>query len=416
MTMEQALRTAAETADRPRLSKTRKGFMNVSRQFLLAVLAFGLQAGLVFATEPAANSSAGPTLPSVSAAPVNGAATVPTSVAASTAAPANLPAGISAIQPTGLTCTPPQLGCTVDTHCPSCCCGASGQGGLIGGVGLYLVQPYFQDNMAYGVLGLHTADIVDIRQHMDVAPLIWLGYLTDDGWGGRARYWYLRDGTSQTLLDVTGGNVIASAAPLGLSTGAGSNSATVTSELEMQFLDLEGLADLRSGCWDFLFSTGLRLARIDQTYNFYGTTILESNHSFDGVGPTIALETRCFLGSSGLALYGSARGSVVFGSADQEAVIPLFGAGTADHRDRGLAIGELELGLEYDRRVGNARLFGQIAFVGQDWGGAGNSSRSVAHLPPINQGASGQAFQNSGISVDSDIALLGVCFRIGINY
>jgi hypothetical protein len=188
----------------------------------------------------------------------------------------------------------------------------------------------------------------------------------------------------------------------------------VTSKLEMQYLDLEGLADIRPGCWDFLFSTGLRLLRIDQAYDAYGQSALLSGHSFDGVGPTLAVETRRFLGSSGLALYGSARGSVVFGSANQQAVIPVSDTFAADHRDRVMPIGELELGLEYDHQMSLGRLFAQIALVGQAWGGAGNSSRSTAQVfPSATRGAS---FPSTGVTVDSNIDLLGVSFRIGINY
>jgi hypothetical protein len=398
--INQALSTVAAAAGTPRFSKTRKGFMNVSRLFLLGALVLGLQAGLASALEPAAapvNNSSGPAL-SLTA----------------TAAPADILAGSTPFLSSGLTPVPPEPGCPVESSCPTCC-GACGQ--IIGGVGLYLVQPYFQNNLAYGVVvtpprigASGMADLVDIRQHMDATPLIWLGYLTEDGWGGRARYWYLREGTSQSLQDVSG--IVESAAPLGLSVGFGNDSMTVTSKLEMQLLDLEGLADLRAGSWDFLFSTGLRLLRIDQTYDAYGMVALLSGHSFDGVGPTLCLETRRSIGSSGLAVYGSVRGSLVFGSADQEVNIPVQNTTTADHRDRGMPIGEIELGLEYDRQVGRVRLFGQIAFVAQDWVGAGSSSRSSTNIVPPPSGA----FATSGVSVDSDIDLLGVCFRVGINY
>jgi hypothetical protein len=204
---------------------------------------------------------------------------------------------------------------------------------------------------------------------------------------------------------------LATAALLGLNLPT-SSSVTVTTKLEMQFLDLEGIADLKSGCWDFLFSAGLRIVRFDESYNAYNVTTLQSSHEFDGVGPTLCLETRRFLGSSGLALYGSARGSLAFGSAEQTA---LFGTASAqDHRDRSLPIGELEIGVEYDRQVAGVRLFAQLGFVAQDWVGAGNSSRSTSNITPTS--APSQALPLAGYTVDSDLDLLGVCFRVGINY
>jgi hypothetical protein len=396
MTMDQALQTGAKASDTPRLCKTRNGFMNVSRRFLLGILVLGMQAGFASALEPVpalVNSSTG--LP-------------PRLSIAAAATPANASAGIASILPVGWTTLAPLPGGAADKNGPSCCC-APGQAGVIAGVGLYLVQPYFQDNLAFGeIVTGQSAKAVDIRQHMELAPLIWLGYLTDDGWGARARYWYFREGTNQAIERFSG--IVESAAPLGLGVFAGNHGMNVTSELEMQLLDLEGLADCRAGQWDFLFSTGLRLLRTHQTYNAYGQFALLSGHSFEGIGPTLALEARRFFGASGLALYGSVRGAEVFGSAHQQVAVLVENNAAADHRDRGMPIGELELGLEYGRQVGHAQLFGQIAFVGQAWGGAGNSSRSSTNLTPLG------SFPGTGVSVDTDIALIGFSFRIGFNY
>jgi hypothetical protein len=262
------------------------------------------------------------------------------------------------------------------------------------------------------VPGSRVDKIVDIRQHMEVAPLVWLGYMTDQGWGGRVRYWYFREGSDQTTAPLAApGSTIAiqSAGPLALALPQ-STSLNVTSELAMQFLDLEGLERFQACSWDLLVCGGLRLMRIDETYNAYNSFSLRSSRNLEGVGPTLALEARRPFGASGLNLYGSARGSVVFGTANQDASIPEENVSNADHHNRGVAIGELELGLEYDHQVGHARLFGQIAFVGQDWFGAGNASRSTMHIVP------GGNFVGGGYSVDSDIDLLGVCFRIGVNY
>ena len=157
--------------------------------------------------------------------------------------------------------------------------------------------------------------------------------------------------------------------------------------------------------------------RVDQTYNAYNfanqqSHSLLSNRSFEGIGPTLALEVRRPFGASGLALYASTRGSLVIGSANEEAAatVPGHTLATEDHQDRGVPIAELELGLEYDRPLGQGRLFGQIAFVGQDWFGVGNASRSTIHMLP------GGDFPGGGYNVDSDIVLYGVCFRIGVNY
>src|SRR5262245_60370723 len=82
-----------------------------------------------------------------------------------------------------------------------------GRGEWVPGAGLYLGHPYFQNNPAYNVLQenngvsprLIRADRVDIRHRVGAAPLVWLGYMGEDGVGGRARFWHFRQGTAQTV-------------------------------------------------------------------------------------------------------------------------------------------------------------------------------------------------------------------------
>jgi hypothetical protein len=114
-----------------------------------------------------------------------------------------------------------------------------------------------------------------------------------------------------------------------------------------------------------------------------------------------------------------ARGSAVFGSADQNAGFfgtelrnddpnPQF---ASEHRTRAIPVADLEAGLEYRRQRGGSWLFGQIGLVAQEWFGAGSASRStnatVLTTPrPVLGGA----------PLDSNIAFLGLSFRVGINY
>jgi hypothetical protein len=350
----------------------------------------------------------------------------------------------------------------------------SDRSGVISGVGLYLIQPYFQNNPAYTVFFEKTvntvldptnpntqtlaegADRVNVHQHLAVAPLVWLGYVNEDGFGGRARWWSYRQGTSQTMnlapfagsfstsmqmgqtVIVSTGTLytVTSATPLGLQAfgdtlgiqhGAEATALTVTTELSLQVIDLELLQDFRAGGCNFLFAAGLRLASLDQTYNAYDfqsasaaeLRTLLSSYNFRGLGPTVALETRRPLGDSGLSLYGSARGALIFGSADQNASFggqelrnddpnPQF---ANQHRDRALPVAEMEVGVEYGRPVGRSWLFGQVALVGQEWFGAGNASDSsiatvATTLRPVIGGA----------SVDSNIAFMGLSIRLGLEY
>ena len=352
--------------------------MNAAARFLLVLLVLILPVGLLRAQEPAAAPGATVSVPA-----------------------ADLMGGASMLE-----------------SCADCGCAG---GGWAAGVGLYWMQPYFENNLAYAVGQTNagppvslTVGRVDVSHHMEVAPLVWLGYVSDCGWGARARWWYFRQGTSQTEPAGTAGATLTSAAPLGLSLTGGGAALNVTTKLELQAADLEATQDYRVGSWDFLLAAGVRLARVTQSYNAYfdrgGLNELLSGHGFQGVGPTLALEARRPFGASGLALIGNARGSVVFGSARQRAEVPDLNSIATDHRNRGLPIAELELGLEYARTIGAGRVFGQVGFVGQDWFGAGGASRSSLNVAP------GGAVNGAAYVGDSDISLLGVSFRLGLDY
>jgi hypothetical protein len=229
---------------------------------------------------------------------------------------------------------------------------------------------------------------------------------------------------------------VSSAAPLGLQAfgdtvgiqhGAEATSLAVTTGLYLQVGDLEAFQDFRAGGCSFLFAGGLRLAKIDQTYNAYdaqsGSPLalrnLLSSYNFMGLGPTVALEVRRPVGDTGLSLYNMTRGSLVVGHANQNAIFfgqelrnddpnPQF---ATQHRTRAIPVADLEGGVEYGRKVGNSWLFGQIGLVGQEWFGAGGASRSTnakvqTTLRPVLGGA----------PLDSNIAFLGLSFRVGIEY
>ncbi|MFO0843410.1 MAG: Lpg1974 family pore-forming outer membrane protein [Gemmataceae bacterium] len=357
--------------------------MNLTRPFLLALAALGLHVGVTFgqpAPEPARLPPAAPTTPTAALA-------VPPQ-----ATPTALPAGQSTDQ------------------YPD---------GLIGGAALLLVKPYFENNPAYFVNDrqgkqVHTSEHVDIRHNLQATPQVWLGYICESGVGARARYWYLRSDTSQTLEDPTR---VVTAHPAGLSLIQDhASQLIVDSKLRLHVLDLEGLQAFRGDSWDVLLSAGVRLARISQSYDAFATAAdgfgisLLSRHTFEGAGPVIAGEARRMIGDTGLALYGNARGSLLFGTANQSAAIPVANDVGSDRRHRGLLTGEVELGLEYGCNLGGTWLFGQVGLVGQNWFGAGSASRSTILVVP------GGDFTGGGYSMDSDIAFLGVSFRLGVNY
>jgi Legionella pneumophila major outer membrane protein precursor len=406
-------------------------FMTFARRYILSLWAFGLVVGAASAQAPGAS------LPSSKTEPAD---------------------------------SPPLM-----STAPSTAAGPADGSGWFVGAGFYLVQPYFQNNPAFTVFIQQTRDTTldpskpntqtiaenalraDVSHHMDVAPLVWLGYMNEDGLGIRVRGWGFQEGTGQSVslapfagtykigINSNGERVIVasgalatvtSATPLGLQAfgdtlsiqhGPEATTFSVTTKLSVQVGDLEGMQRFRTGNWDFLITGGLRYVRLDQTYNAYDAQstsaaelrTLSSSYTFEGLGPTIAFELRRPIADSGVSVYGQCRGSLVFGAANQNAVF--FGEElrnddpnpqyATEHRFRSIPIVDLETGIEYGRAIGRTWLFGQLAVVGQQWANAGSASRSTMLNPlavarPVVGGA----------PLDSNIALLGLTFRVGLNY
>lgn len=390
--------------------------MNISKLLLLAaaVLVTGpMGVAVLRATEPDSKSESGfPPTPQ----PPSSSSPSPTFFGQAPFVP--LPGDFTAGSP----------GQSVSGFCDRC---PSYHGFMVGG-GTYVMQARFDNNMAFGVQGtanrsappippgspgVRLAQRIDIDHQMVAAPEMWLGYMSECGLGGRVRYWYFREGTDQIINGSSGGinsTMLFSAAPLGLGLVNGLQIMEATSKLQLQVWDAEAQYRLRAAGWNMLFSGGARFAQVDQSYNAFvpqkGNNALLSNNSFNGVGPTFAVELRHPLGASHVNLYGSVRGSLVFGTGHQTAGIPDQNVFAQDQRDIGIGIGEMELGLEYDHHIGRSRVFGQVAVVGQNWNGAGSASRSSVNVLP------GGSFVGAAYTGDSDINFLGLALRLGVSF
>lgn len=349
---------------------------------------------------------------------------------------------------------------------------AADRSGAFAGAGLYFIRPYFQNNPAYTLFVQQTNDTtldptkpdtrtiaesasrVEVRHRMATAPLVWFGYLTDDGIGVRVRGWGFQEGTSQSVtlppfagayrvggnagetVIVASGTLLtaSSATPLGLqafgdtlSIKYGPETATlaVTTKLLVNVGDAEAVLLTGGPAGDVTVSGGLRYARLDQSYNAYdaqsGGAVLRtlaSGSDFSGVGPTLAVEGRRAV-AGGFRVYGLGRGSVVFGAADQNAAFfgtelrnddpnPQF---ASSRRDRAIPIFDLEAGLDYGHEVGGCWLSGRVGLVGQRWFNAGGASRSTSMNP-----ATTLRPVLGGAPMDSDLSFLGLIVQVGLNY
>jgi Legionella pneumophila major outer membrane protein precursor len=365
----------------------------------------------VAASAPAASSKLAPAVTGVAAAP----AAPVTQTSSSSPAP-TLP--VAGWEPT--LSSEPTLPCLGDTCCENCC---PHHGHIVGGAGVYLVQPYFENNPSYAFYeeGTGPGSRVDITQHMNVAPEIWLGYVGESGLGIRGRWWYFREDTNQTLKPTNSEDLlVSSAAPVGaMLLGTNVDAFNDTSKLQVQLTDLEVTQDFTLCNWSLMAEGGLRLVDITQGYNAFmiagaGAARISSGSTLTAAGTVFGLEARRPL-LAGFSLYGTVRGSVLFGSAKQVAV----SGGSSDlaeltgfsqySQDQVISIEEQELGVEYCRTVCRSRLFAQIGLIGQEWIGPGNASRSVWSSPA-------PAVPNFSTATTSNFGFFGLTVRFGVEF
>ena len=194
----------------------------------------------------------------------------------------------------------------------------------IGG-GVYYVQPNFHTNPAFlrftGTGLTLSTQQSDFRYNMQVAPLGWISYVSDAGWGIRGRYFQFDQGAAGTFTG-DGTSFVSSVPTNGavgsVFAGAPGDVADFSSRLRVEVWDLEGTYTFTSCRWNFLAAAGVRYANLFQSYDAKSTpaggalpSSTSTVSSFNGAGPTFALESKYRFGESGFAVYGSARGSSV---------------------------------------------------------------------------------------------------------
>jgi hypothetical protein len=332
------------------------------------------------------------------------------------------------------------------------CCGHECEHGshLIGGAGFYLMQAFpgsdpalttthitATTTVATGATSTVTQGVTTEFSHdYSVAPLIWLGYVGDSGLGFRARWWRYDESSSASAVNPTlaagpavpvNGVItiptmtISSASVLGLSfTSLGSvngpEQVLATNNIRLNVWDFEATQDFHRGCWTLGVSAGLRYAMLNQSYaaarvGFTGLlppqfqdgdgddailndeNVLLAHHSFNGIGPTASLDIHRPIRNSGFALYGTARGSILFGRSHQSALTlshfqfaetdPADAAENVDTatssslvtvHDQVMPVAEVEAGAEWSRHMGRFVPFVRVGVVAQSWFDAGSAT------------------------------------------
>lgn len=276
--------------------------------------------------------------------------------------------------------------------------------------GIYLVQPVFGTNPAFLVNsgGGNVSRQVDFSHNLEVAPNVWLGYVSERGWGVRGR-WFQFDHGSSSSYAAAPGETITGMSQFALGRAPVNGTIAASSNLAVNVFDIEGTCSIDGAKWSHLLGIGVRYAHMSQDYRATLTNAqtridLTSGHNLNGVGPAFSLETKRRIGESGFAVYGHMHGAIVFGQSKEGQYAISNGTPLQFTREemRVLPVGELELGAEYQRNAGRTRLFVQGGFVGQVWWNGGNASNLDA-----------VGFTSAS---NSDFGFIGLVVRAGVRY
>ncbi len=305
--------------------------------------------------------------------------------------------------------------------------GEARRGGIFAGVGFYLMQPRFQGNPAFQLSTVApgapiTGSQRDFTYTTSMSPQAIIGYETESGLGIRGKGWRF-DQKAQEGATIGLNGFATPANPLGLGgalPAAAGDQVAASSSLRLDVYEIEVTQRWDpSRTWAFVFGGGVRYAFIGQDYAFSATTpgvgttgSVTSHRTFSGVGPILSLDVHRGVGGGGFGLYGSGRGSVLFGATHQQANLSsinpftgLFGLTATNNTSRSSVVSnlEFEIGAEYRRPVGRMELFLQAGFVGHVWFGAGNASNTDSTF-------------TGNTNNNSNLGFLGLAVRAGVKY
>jgi hypothetical protein len=307
-----------------------------------------------------------------------------------------------------------------DTGCLHCAPRQPGHGQFIADVGMNILVPYPNPRQAFTTTyqGQGTS-INDFPQAVSVGPRVSLAYLAHSGWGVRGSYWYLSNSVHQTIGNSSPTTVIGTplATPFQftapsptLAAGIGADGYYFSQKLDINIADAEILKEWQVMQTTFLFSTGVRYARIRQSYAASQTnpggangviTVTQdqqdasSSNNFEGWGPTVCLELIHAIPRSRFSVYANARGSFLWGTdtlnqslRNQNKTVNVAGVAnfvdtttsSSDANHREATFGETEFGLQYGGRCGPCYLFVRAGADLQRWWNIGSPTTAGGNI------------------------------------
>lgn len=311
-------------------------------------------------------------------------------------------AEVKPVQCEGLSCCP-----STQPSCYRTC-------GLVAGVEATFLKPNIKGGditMDGGYYAVRNQTLADFEE-MQGAPRLWIGFENEDGLGIRTRYWDFAAGARGT--DGFLGT------PPNFN-DAGFGQATV--ELQTYTIDLEVYKHFKGDVWDIIATGGFRYGHRELSESLFAFDRADRVNAFSslldqagGAGLTGALELGRRLGDSNFELFGTTRGSVLWGNAQSRYLGALSVNGATAYQsiladdNATTTIFEFQLGLRWSRPVKclSAEVFSHLAFEYQVWdtdGGMGNPATLV-----------GPGYSLTSHALDRKVEFAGIAWGFGIKH
>jgi hypothetical protein len=296
--------------------------------------------------------------------------------------------------------------------------------------GFFMVHTYLSHNPEVSIThgqgtSSATTTTTNFDYDVDFGPKVVLGVAGAGGWGLRGSWWLIDEESRTgglTNRDATGHTVVRSTPAIGVpgfsSPGTVAKAFGVFND-NFGFLNhiraddwiLEASKEFQGDLWSLLVTGGARYTYISQGYfasrvnsgtGSLGTskvTLIQDSdniaagHNFGGIGPTVSLDFHRQIAQTCFALYGTARGSVLFGDETMTAfqltvenakITPKKGPVTVINsstlvsgRSTGEAtvpMGDFEVGVNWSKNAGRARLYLQAGIVDETWWNTGSAT------------------------------------------
>lgn len=269
--------------------------------------------------------------------------------------------------------------------------------------GVNFIRPFFHSNPAFqfSFVG-QPGRRVDFDYDVAPSPHVALGYDSPSGWGLRLSWFEFDQAADQIVFAHPGTGSInglvlpitvhfpqpAGLPPVNVVTKG--QTLTFSNGLDLDVMDLEITRRFLWGSADTRVSLGARSLYLFQDFRGYAGGVappplvsdyyLRSSNTFNGIGPTCALEIVQPLGSSMFSVYGTGRLSLLCGDFRSAATrtelqggVVISRLGVASSQEESIFQGDLELGIEASRRFGAALGFLRTGIAGQCFEDAGNA-------------------------------------------